>query len=220
MTGLLATSSSPADPYLLTVSGQRVSLLNPKPEQINLRDISHALGQMVRFNGHTKRMYTVAEHSVLVSWLLGELQHDARLQMLGLFHDAAEAYIGDVPTPVKWAMDAPGVGFGPYVGTGAFREIERRLDAAINTRFKLAYTPGDHTIIKAADTIALSMEARDLLPDGLQWPGVLPKPHDFSVEVALMYVQILCGKGIVDKLPPDQLFRARFLELARELHCP
>ncbi|MBA4032914.1 MAG: phosphohydrolase, partial [Planctomyces sp.] len=77
--------------WIRTISGRRVDLNPPKAEQIDLYDIAHALSQICRFNGHTMRHYSVAEHQVLVARLL-----PPPLQLAGLFHDSPEAYLGDV----------------------------------------------------------------------------------------------------------------------------
>jgi 5'-deoxynucleotidase YfbR-like HD superfamily hydrolase len=206
---------------------------------VKLIDIAHALGLMVRFNGHTTRLYTVAEHSVLVSLILRDHGCDAETQMAGLLHDAAEAYIGDVPTPVKWAMDAvqpPSMyvvdekGYeqieGHTVeGTHAFREIERRVDKAIAEKFKLNPDAFHGQMVKLADRIALATEARDLLPAEIQWPGELPKPHEFTIESAMKYMQIIHSgrswRGKADDwkeemLEPSYLFRRVFAGLAAE----
>jgi len=65
------------------------------PEQIDIYDIAHALAQLNRFNGHLERPYNVAQHCCLVSDML------PHHPLEGLLHDAAEAYTGDFPTPVK-----------------------------------------------------------------------------------------------------------------------
>ena len=85
-----------------TRSGIYLDLKNPRKEDVLLSDISHALARVNRFNGHTKKAYSVAQHSILVShvlWLNGE--GDPKVLLAGLLHDAAEAYLGDVSSPLK-----------------------------------------------------------------------------------------------------------------------
>jgi len=84
------------DLYLSTRSGQRVQLLQPQPDSIDIGDIALGLSRQYRFNGHTTTPYTVAQHSVVVSYLV-----PAEHALQALLHDAAEAYIGDLPSPVK-----------------------------------------------------------------------------------------------------------------------
>lgn len=200
------------DPWLLTASGRRFPLLNPQPEDVKLQDIAHALGHLARFNGHTSRPYTVAEHCVLVALILREQGHDKTAQLLGLLHDAAEAYIGDVPTPIKWAMNAVG---GPFTeGTFAFRYVERGVQQAILAAFGLhGYSLAGP--IKEADTIALATESRDLLPGSLQWPGELPTPYGHNVEIAMLWAQWLYTHNLEEVLKPADLYLAVFAALMR-----
>lgn len=80
--------------WIQTYTGKQFWPLNPKIEDINIFDIAHALSMNCRFNGHCKRFYSVAEHSVLVS-----LYCDNELD--GLMHDASEAYLPDIARPIK-----------------------------------------------------------------------------------------------------------------------
>lgn len=94
-------SLPPLDPtrrgsYIITHSGLFVYPFDPQPEEIAAEDIWWALSRIPRFNGHTKRPYTVAEHSLICAWLAPK-----PLKLAALLHDAAEAYIGDIMRPVK-----------------------------------------------------------------------------------------------------------------------
>ena len=87
-------------------SGRTVNPLTATPEDIELEDIAHALAMMCRFNGHSEIFYSVAAHSVMVSYLMAASLHsqnvsDPALVMWALLHDAAEAYLADIPTPLK-----------------------------------------------------------------------------------------------------------------------
>jgi 5'-deoxynucleotidase YfbR-like HD superfamily hydrolase len=77
----------------------RIDPLDPRPEEINIADIAHALSRMCRYNGHCVGFISVARHSIWVSDELHTFGPD--MQFAGLLHDAAEAYIGDVPRPIK-----------------------------------------------------------------------------------------------------------------------
>ncbi len=79
-----------------TVHGHSIDPMNILPTDINIHDIAHALSMQCRYNGHLRRFYSVAEHCVLVSQMVPKKD-----QLWGLLHDAAEAYIGDIITPVK-----------------------------------------------------------------------------------------------------------------------
>ena len=131
-------------PTILTHSGISFNLLEPDPDLIEIEDIAHALSHLCRFTGHTKCFYSVAEHSVLVS-----LYVPPQFGLEALLHDAAEAYIGDVSSPLKAQLHE-------------YRNIEFKLDQAIRKRFGLP--PKQSPCIKQADLIMLATEKRDLMP--------------------------------------------------------
>lgn len=82
--------------WIQTRSGIPFYPQDPRPEDICVEDIAHALGNLCRFSGHVKRYYSVAEHSVLVSRLV-----PPRFALAALLHDASEAYLVDIPKPIK-----------------------------------------------------------------------------------------------------------------------
>lgn len=84
---------------MLTNSGGRVDLPEPAPEQILIQDIAHHLSYINRFTGATTSPYSVASHSLYVSRLLAHLGPE--MELAGLMHDAPEAYLGDVSSPLK-----------------------------------------------------------------------------------------------------------------------
>lgn len=117
--------------------------LDPRPDEIVIEDIAHALSMLCRFGGHTTRFYSVAEHSIHVAALL-----PPTLRLWGLLHDAAEAYVIDLPRPLKRCL--PG-----------YREIEDRVMAAVAERFALPMPmPAE---VKAADESMLMAEAGQVL---------------------------------------------------------
>jgi uncharacterized protein len=120
---------------------------DPLRPVFDIRDIAHSLGQLARYNGHAKRFYSVAEHSVLVSKLVEKL--DLGDPFDGLMHDATEAYLSDVPSPLKQMLPD-------------FREFDARMETAL----RLQYGLGEHKApgIKTADWLALFIEAADLMP--------------------------------------------------------
>ena len=79
-----------------TFTGIYFNVLEPTEEMINIEDIAHALSQICRFNGHLPNFYSVAQHSVICSGLVAKEK-----QLEALLHDASEAYLCDVPKPVK-----------------------------------------------------------------------------------------------------------------------
>ncbi len=82
--------------WMQTQSGKRFYPLDPRPEDLDIQDIAHALAMQCRYAGHTSRFYSVAEHCVHVARSLPR-----ELRLAGLLHDASEAYLVDVPRPVK-----------------------------------------------------------------------------------------------------------------------
>ena len=89
-----------------TLSGRIVDLNDPDPASIDLDDVATALSRIVRFNGHTKYPYSVAQHCFLGA---AHLHREggigaARRALLFLLHDAHETYIGDIATPAAQAF--------------------------------------------------------------------------------------------------------------------
>lgn len=143
-------------------SGKRVELLNPDPEDIVLEDLVWSLSRLPRFLGHTndrtrrtativEQSYNVAQHSVEVSRLVEVLGGSPLEQFAALLHDSAEAYIGDITSPVKSALRELGAG-------DALRELESRVERAIGQRFQVDPGLFHSEIVKYADLGLLSME--------------------------------------------------------------
>jgi hypothetical protein len=82
--------------YIYTFTGEKFFPLIPETSKIKIEDIAHALANTCRFTGHVKEFYSVAQHSVYVS-----LDCPKKLALAGLLHDASEAYLCDVSSPVK-----------------------------------------------------------------------------------------------------------------------
>ncbi len=135
----------PDEPWIQTYSGRRFTPTNPYVDAIVIQDISHALSMKCRFNGHPRRFYSVAQHSVLVSYIC-----DSADAFWGLMHDAAEAYLVDFPAPLKHSGK-----FDEYIA------IEDNMQRAICKRFGLPEV--EPISVKKADKILLATEARDLL---------------------------------------------------------
>ncbi|MGA3099667.1 MAG: HD family hydrolase [Bryobacteraceae bacterium] len=130
--------------YFRTYTGKHVHALCPSPEEIDIGDVAHSLSQMCRFVGHTDGFYSIAQHSVLVSELVP--RGDA---LWGLLHDASEAYLCDLPAPIK---RDPEMSF--------YRIAEDRLMRTICRKFGLP--PEMPQSVMAADRLALATEFRDV----------------------------------------------------------
>lgn len=150
--------------WIQTYSGRRFNPLNPYPDAIVIQDIAHSLSMLCRFTGHCKKFYSVAQHSVLVSYICDE--KDA---MWGLLHDASEAYLTDVPRPLKRS--------GKF---DVYKEFEAKMQKAICTRFSLPEI--EPPSVKRADTLLLATEARDLMsPLHPDWRNMV-EPLPFKIE--------------------------------------
>lgn len=136
-------------PYITTWSGHKFNFLNPEPTSITIEDIAHALSLQCRFNGHCESFYSVAEHSVKVCNLVEGYGMERDIVLTALLHDAAEAYIGDVVSPVKQLLPE-------------FKKIERDLEERIAERFSLVYPFPD--VVSKADKEALRLEFATLAP--------------------------------------------------------
>src|SRR5574337_9143 len=131
--------------WIQTYSGRRFNPTNPNPGAIVIQDIAHALSMQCRFSGHCKKFYSVAQHSVLGSYIC-----DSQDALWGLMHDASEAYLVDVPRPLKRSGK-----FEAYI------EFEHKMQEAICRRFGLPIQ--EPPSVKLADTKLLATEARDLM---------------------------------------------------------
>lgn len=131
----------------LTFLGKSYDFLDPKPDQINIHDIAHALSMTCRYNGHPLSFCSVAEHCVLVSYLVES--YEPAYAFEGLMHDAAEAYVGDVITPLKSLLPD-------------FQAIELLCEDAIEQKYHLALDWREKT--KAADRLAYNIERHHLFP--------------------------------------------------------
>lgn len=132
-----------------TSSGHWIDPLAPEPDALLLKDVAHALAQLARFGGHGRLSpegftWTVALHSLEVARRLERDGHPREVVRCGLMHDATEAYLVDVPRPVKARLPE-------------YRAVEDALWRALAARFSLpADIPPE---VHAADTAQLYVEA-------------------------------------------------------------
>ena len=109
--------------HITTISGKQLDPQNIDVSQIVIDDIAHALARIVRFNGHQEYGYTVGMHSICCAMLIEK--DEFRLE--ALMHDATEAYLCDVPTPLKQVLQG-------------YQMFEANLDSAIRSKFTLPPT--------------------------------------------------------------------------------
>lgn len=137
--------------YIQTLFGKHFNYLDIQQDDIVIEDIATALSHICRFAGHLPEFYSVGQHSVLTSHLVPQ-----EFALEALLHDAAEAYLQDIPSPLKRLLPD-------------YQVIEARVDAAIRQKFGLPTE--QHPTVKYADLVMLASERRSV------WPcldGVVP----------------------------------------------
>lgn len=135
--------------WMQTFTGGRFYPLDPRPEDMHPEDIAHALSLLCRYGGHVDRFYSVAEHCVLMSRAVPP-EH----ALAALLHDATEAYVVDVPRPLKRYLPE-------------YRAIEDRVWRAIAARFGISVVLPAQVI--EADSRILLTERRVLMPRAERW---------------------------------------------------
>ena len=132
-------------PHIELITGGRFYYNNPTWD---IGAIAHSLSMLCRFNGHCKKFYSVAEHSILVSRIMEDMGLGDPME--GLLHDATESVLADMPRPAKILLKD-------------YKVLEKALDASMRKTFVLPeiQTDGCHK----ADGIALMIEAREIMPN-------------------------------------------------------
>lgn len=157
-------------PFLQTVSGRWVNPFDPDPSQLDAGDIARALANQCRFGGHSRVFYSVAQHAVIVSELVEQRGGDVEDVFAALMHDATEAYLGDMPHPLKHRSPLG----------AAFKQAEDHLERALRERFAIK---ADVPEIKRADRALLATERRAFSSEDWHWPeleGVEPLDLDLT----------------------------------------
>ncbi|GGE18483.1 hypothetical protein GCM10011390_42090 [Aureimonas endophytica] len=124
--------------WMQTFEGRQFWPMDPRADEIDIVDIAHSLSMQCRFAGHCRRFYSVAEHCVLLSRVV-TLEN----ALWGLLHDASEAYLVDVPRPVK-----------PFLA--GYKMAEQRVMDAVCERFGLGFEMPDE--VRIADGRILADE--------------------------------------------------------------
>lgn len=141
---------------------------------ILIQDIAHHLALRNRFSGATEKPYSVAQHSVLVAREC-LFSFDPEIALMGLLHDAAEAYLPDIPRPIKddvflWCDDS----------TRSFAEVEDDIMQRVANQYGLCW-PFPHAI-KEADNRVCATERRDLMASDLDW-DIMDRIHPCSFTI-------------------------------------
>lgn len=174
---------------VVTYTGKHIDLLDPKPEDIDIHDIAHSLSMQCRYNGHTPEFYSVAQHSLEVSYAVSAKPS----ALAGLMHDAHEAYAGDIVRPVK-----------SFLEMACNRHMRFSwIDAAISYKYKCS---GWKSSVCDADLAVLKAERARYFPDSPIefWPGLENvEPVDLKFRNGL------------SPIVAESLFLQRFKELTR-----
>ena len=131
--------------WIQTYTGRQFWPFDPRPDDVEIIDVAHALANTCRYTGHTRAFYSVAQHCCLAS-----INVPPADEGWALLHDASEAYLCDVARPVK-----------RHPAMAAYREAEERLERVIAERFGLSWPPP--ASIKHVDRVLLRTERRDLM---------------------------------------------------------
>lgn len=160
--------------WIQTFTGKKFYPLQPKIEDICIEDIAHSLSMQCRYNGHCKQFYSVAQHSAVIAqmWFDGDIQ----LERYALLHDASEAYLSDIPRPLKLLPE-----FAFY------RNAEKKLQSIIFERFGLE--PNEPEEIKKADYEILCQEA---MSEEIMSP--LHSDWSAKAEKRILYLPVLTPK--------------------------
>lgn len=108
-----------------TVTGREFNVIEPTADMFDFEDIAKSLSLICRYNGHVPSFYSVAEHSVRVAWQLRFWGYPLDVQLTGLLHDAAEAYVGDMVRPLKRIPDLGGL----------HRDMECRVSEILHSKY-------------------------------------------------------------------------------------
>lgn len=129
-----------------TVSGQYINLRELEPKNWHIGDIAHALSNVQRFGGHLPLRYSVAHHSLGVFRLVPDQPREIRLQ--ALMHDASEAFLGDMPSPIKQLLPD-------------YQALEQRVMEVMSRRFGFPWPL--HPAVKMADRKMLEWEWENIM---------------------------------------------------------
>lgn len=153
--------------WIQLISGEPFWPLDARPEDVRINDIAWALSMQCRFGGHCRKFYSVAEHSVMVSRMVSP--KDA---FWGLLHDAPEAYLVDLPRPIKQNMPD-------------YRTYENALAEIICERFGLDYTmPAEVGLADGA--ILLAERAQLMAPSKLSWEFPQSKVNETGMPLPVL----------------------------------
>lgn len=187
-----------------TYTGLLVNPLGLDDQDVSIIDIAWSLSHQCRFNGHCKRFYSVAEHSLNVASFF----RDRAAKKRALLHDAAEAYLGDVVKPLKQQLVV--VDEGKQVTS--FEKLEERILARIFQHFNMKFEEEKMREIEKADLLMLESELKYLFPaKSERWIERLGKNSNQSRTEGPIYYRPVCYQPEV----ANELFLAEWWNTER-----
>ncbi len=158
--------------FILTYTGRVFNYDDIDFDSIDIVDIAHALSQLCRYTGQTRMFYSVAQHSMLVA---EKMPGGPEEKLVGLLHDAAEAYTNDLSSPLKKYLRRPEDDWEGAI-TDVYGYLQDRITAVIYGKYGIARIPSD---VKLYDRAALVFEAEGFM--GLD--GAELQKYHFPVEL-------------------------------------
>lgn len=147
----------PTPAMMELASGNYFDFEHPEQSVFTIKDIAQGLANTCRFSGQATEYYSVAEHTVRVSRYLQGIGYDVKQQLEGLHHDDSEAFITDVPRPIKILLPD-------------YMALEQQVMDTILAGLGLEHLDVHAPEIKAADDWMLAQEAGEMLPSrGETW---------------------------------------------------
>lgn len=155
--------------WIQTYTGKQFWPMDPRTEEVDIEDIAHSLSLQCRFSGHCDRFYSVAAHSVSCAEFVANTYHKGDslwkefsldyseeaisyddMICWALLHDSSEAFLLDVPRPIK-----------PYLTN--YKEIENRIMDVVAEKFELPKLGEEHSLyLKSVDYLMLMVEHKEL----------------------------------------------------------
>ena len=139
---------------LTSWSGVDINITSPQASDIHIKDIAHSLSMICRYNGTTRYHYSVAQHSLAVANVAQKMGYPPEQVLYALLHDATEAYICDIPRPLKSLLSE-------------YRKIEQSLNQVIMDKFGISGV--DTTTVDVIDYNIVYDEALEVLDKTPSW---------------------------------------------------
>lgn len=135
-----------------TFSGQYVNIIDPDPATLLIEDIAHGLAGQLRFGGQSPIRYTVAQHCVECA------RHTEGDKFEALMHDSPEAYLGDMPSPIKSHLPD-------------YQALEKKFATMLSKKFNFNYPY--HSLTKLVDIDELKWEWDAVMLAGTHPPNII-----------------------------------------------